>query len=308
MARRSPEGISVVEILYVKKMKSDRLITLLTFVVVLVLSGSRNGCAQGTAGAGPVIIEDEAVYGNLERGARQLVDDGKTTAFVTLAGELARTQCSVTLPKAQTKVQPDTHIYTQCRKGVLVVGTLYKCSHCPNDHLRAASGFVIAEDGIAVTSYHIFRGDATDEKTDLTVVAMDTEGTVYAVTEVLAASLNDDVAIFRIDTRGKKLPALPLGPDAVPGDGANVIGHPHNMFYSFTQGTVSRWYRRNGGEKMSVTADFSQGSSGGPVLDNKGNIIGIVSATRSLYNGDNHVQMVSREAIPVRALRALIGK
>jgi serine protease Do len=276
---------------------------------MLVFPDSRATYAQGTAEAGvPVIIEDEAVYGNLERGARQLVDDGKTTAFVTLAEELTRTRCSVMLPKAQTKAQPDTRLYTQCRKGVLVVGTLYKCSHCPNDHLRAASGFVIAEDGIAVTSYHIFRGDATDEKTDLTVVAMDTEGTVYAVTEVLAASLSDDVAIFRVDTRGKKLPALPLGPDAVPGDDANVIGHPHNMFYSFTQGSVSRWYRRNGGEKMSVTADFSQGSSGGPVLDDKGNVIGIVSATRSLYNGDNHVQMVSREAIPVRALRALLGK
>lgn len=288
-------------------MKVYRRITRLIFVMVLVFPVSRSVHAQGTVAAAPV-IEDEAVYGTLERGARQLVDEGRTTPFVTLAEELNRTQCAVTLPRQQTKALPDTRIYAQCRKGVLVVGTLYKCSHCPNDHLRAASGFVIAEEGIAVTSYHIFRGDAADEKTDLTVVVMDTEGAVYAVTEVLAASLADDVAIFKIDTRGKTLPALPLGPDAAPGDDANVIGHPHNMFYSFTQGRVSRWYRRNGGEKMSVTADFSQGSSGGPVLDGNGNVIGIVSATRSLYNGDNHVQMVSREAIPVRALRALITK
>lgn len=309
MARRSPEGISVVDIIEVKKMKVYRHITLFIFVMVFVLPVGRIVRAQGTAGMdGVSVIEDEAVYGSLERGARRLVDEGKTTAFVTLAEELGRTQCAVTLPRPQAKALPDTRIYAQCRKGVLVVGTLYKCSHCPNDHLRAASGFVIAEEGIAVTSYHIFRGDATDEKTDLTVVVMDTEGTVYAVTEVLAASLADDVAIFKIDTRGNKLPVLPLGPDAAPGDDANVIGHPHNMFYSFTQGTVSRWYRRNGGEKMSVTADFSQGSSGGPVLDDKGNVIGIVSATRSLYNGDNHVQMVSREAIPVRALRALITR
>lgn len=306
MARRSPKGISVVEIIEVKKMKIYRCITLLIFVMVLVVPVSRIAHAQGAVGAS--VIDDEAVYSSLERGARQLVDEGKTAAFVTLVEELSRTQCSVTLPKARVKALPNTRLYAQSRNGVLVVGTLYKCSHCPNDHLRAASGFVIAEEGIAVTSYHIFRGDATDEKTDLTVVVMDTEGTVYAVTEVLAASLADDVAIFKIDTRGKKLPALPLGPDAAPGDEANVIGHPHSMFYSFTHGAVSRWYRRDGGEKMSVTADFSQGSSGGPVLDDKGNVIGIVSATRSLYNGDNHVQMVSREAIPVRALRALMKK
>jgi serine protease Do len=310
MARRSPEGISVVDIeIEVKKMKVYRRITLLIFVMVLVIPASRIVRAQGTVEtAGGLVIDDESVYGSLERGARRLVDEGKTTPFVTLAEELGRTRCTVTLPKPQAKAMPDTRIYAQSRKGVLVVGTLYKCSHCPNDHLRAASGFVIAEEGVAVTSYHIFRGDATDEKTDLTVVVMDTDGTVYAVTEVLAASLADDIAVFKIDTQGKKLPVLPVGPDAAPGDDANVIGHPHNMFYSFTQGTVSRLYRRNGGDKMSVTADFSQGSSGGPVLDDKGNVIGIVSATRSLYNGDNHVQMVSREAIPVRALRALIAK
>lgn len=293
----------------VKKMKVYRRIALLIFVMVFVFPAGRVVRAQGTIGtAGGPVIDDESVYGNLERGARQIVDNGKTTAFVTLAEELSRTRCAVALPKPQAKIMPDTRIYAQCRTGVLVVGTLYKCSHCPNDHLRAASGFVIAEEGVAVTSYHIFRGDATDEKTDLTVVVMDTEGTVYAVTEVLAASQADDIAVFKIDTQGKKLPVLPLGPDAAPGDDANVIGHPHNMFYSFTQGTVSRVYRRNGGDKMSVTADFSQGSSGGPVLDDKGNVIGIVSATRSLYNGDNNVQMVSRETIPVRALRALITK
>ncbi|MBT1709031.1 S1C family serine protease [Fulvivirgaceae bacterium PWU5] len=310
MARRSPEGISVVDIeIEVKKMKVYRRITLLIFVMVLVIPAYRIVRAQGTVEtAGGLVIDDEFVYGSLERGARRLVDEGKTTAFVTLAEELNRTRCTVALPKSRAKAMPDTHIYAQCRKGVLVVGTLYKCSHCPNDHLRAASGFVIAEEGVAVTSYHIFRGDATDEKTDVTVVVMDTDGTVYAVTEVLAASLADDIAVFKIDTQGKKLPVLPLGSDAAPGDDANVIGHPHNMFYSFTQGTVSRWYRRNGGDKMSVTADFSQGSSGGPVLDDKGNVIGIVSATRSLYNGDNNVQMVSRETIPVRALRALTTK
>jgi S1-C subfamily serine protease len=294
---------------YVKMMKFYKHTVRLVFTAVILTLGAEVRAQSTTEAAGSSsVIEDETIYGTLEHGARQLFNEGKTTAFTTLAEQLSRTQYAVSLPKPQVNVLLTPKIYAQCRKSVLIVGTLFKCSHCPNDHLRAASGFVISADGVAVTSYHIFRGDATDEKTDLTVVVMDTEGNVYAVSEVLAASMTDDIAVFKIDTQGKKLPMLPLGPDALPGEDANVIGHPHNMYYSFTRGTVSRMYRRDGGDKMSITADFSQGSSGGPVLDNKGNIIGIVSATRSLYNGDNHVQMVSRETIPVRALRALITK
>lgn len=254
------------------------------------------------------VIEDEAIYTRLETEGRKLIDAQQIVPMSKLASQLSNTRCSATLIKPSGKSITNAELYETNKRGVLVVGTLYKCSHCPNDHLRAATGFVIDEQGLAVTSYHIFRGQATDEATDITVVVMDIAGNVYPVTEVLAASFQDDVAIFRIDTKGKKLHALPLATAARAGDDANVIGHPHNMYYSFTTGTVSRLYKREGGDKMSVTADFSQGSSGGPVFDNKGNVIGIVSATRSLYNTAQHLQMVSREAIPVSAIYTLLKK
>ena len=254
------------------------------------------------------IIEDEVIYNRLETEGRKLIDNQQIVPMSKLASQLSNTQCSATLIKPSGKSMTDAELYAKNKSGVLVVGTLYKCSHCPNDHLRAATGFVIDESGLAATSYHIFRGQATDEATDITVVVMDIQGNVYPITEVLAASLQDDVAIFRINTNGKKMHALPLATTARAGDDANVIGHPHNMYYSFTTGTVSRLYKREGGDKMSVTADFSQGSSGGPVFDDKGNVIGIVSATRSLYNTAQHLQMVSREAIPVSAIYTLLKK
>jgi serine protease Do len=254
------------------------------------------------------VVEDEAIYTRLETEGRKLIDNQQIVPMSKLASQLTNTQCQAALVKPSGKCITDADLYARCKSGVLVVGTLYKCSHCPNDHLRAATGFVIDESGIAITSYHIFRGQATDEATDITVVVMDIAGNVYPITEVLAASLKDDVAIFRINTNRKKMYALPLATAARAGDDANVIGHPHNMYYSFTTGTVSRLYKREGGDKMSVTADFSQGSSGGPVLDDKGNVIGIVSATRSLYNTAQHLQMVSREAIPVSAIYTLLKK
>jgi serine protease Do len=251
-------------------------------------------------------MTDDQIYQTLETESRRLLNAKQTTAFTQLAEQLDKTHCQVKLPKASQKPLPDAQLFEQCRKSVLIIGTLYKCPTCPNDHVRPASGFVISEEGIGVTSYHLFRGHATNEDTDLALTVMDADGHVYPIKEVLAASLINDVAIFRFDTGGRKLPALSLGADARVGDDAKVIGHPHSMFYSFTRGVVSRYYEREEGNKMSVTADFSQGSSGGPILNNKGQVIGVVSATRSLYNTDQNLQMVSREAIPVKAIRELI--
>lgn len=272
-------------------------------VTLFILTGSAfaqtstYAFSQGT-------IEDEKVYGQLESGARKLMDNQKIPALNVLEEQLQRVSCRVDL-KPHRSQKNYTNVYEHCRKSVLIVGTLYKCPNCPNDHARSASGFVISEEGIAVTSYHIFRSNQSNHDTDLAHVVMDVDGNVYPIVEVLAASLKDDIAIFRIDGGGKKFVPMPLA-EPVVGEEASIISHPHSMYYSFTKGNVSRLYARDGGEKMSVTADFAQGSSGGPVINNHGEVIGVVSASRALYHSDQNVQMVSKEAIPTARIRALI--
>ncbi|WP_224996340.1 serine protease [Cesiribacter sp. SM1] len=252
------------------------------------------------------LIKDDQLYLQLETSARNLVDQQLTTELATLTGQLNNSQAKVAQARKRRKKINEDGVYEACKNSVLVIGTLYKCSRCPNDHIRAASGFVISDEGVGVTSYHIFQGNATDERADIAHVAMDYQGNVYPIKEVLAASKTDDIAIFRFDAGEERLQALPLGTGASIGSDVQVIGHPHSMFYSFTKGTVSRLYWREGGEKMSVTADFAQGSSGGPVLNNKGEVVGVVSATLSLYNTDNNLQMVSKETIPVKAILSLL--
>jgi serine protease Do len=252
------------------------------------------------------IIKDDQLYLQLEKSARKLVDQHLTTNLATLTEQLNNSQTKVIQTRQRRKKLHEDEVYEACKNSVLVIGTLYKCSRCPNDHIRAASGFIVSEEGVGVTSYHIFQGDATDERADIAHVAMDYHGNVFPITEVLAASKTDDLAVFRFDARGEKLRALTLGKGASVGSDVQVIGHPHSMFYSFTKGTVSRLYWREGGEKMSITADFAQGSSGGPVLNKWGEVVGVVSATLSLYNTDNNLQMVSKETIPVKAIQSLL--
>lgn len=66
--------------------------------------------------------------------------------------------------------------------------------------------------------------------------------------------------------------------------------------------------------RMEITAEYGAGSSGGPVLDNCGNLVGIIATTYTIYlsqqDGDRKTsgqpQMVVRGTVPVKALAELI--
>jgi S1-C subfamily serine protease len=63
-----------------------------------------------------------------------------------------------------------------------------------------------------------------------------------------------------------------------------------------------------------VTADYAKGSSGGPVVNEAGKVVGMVSNTQSIYygprgkDGDQQgpLQMVVKNCVPVKAVRVMI--
>lgn len=249
------------------------------------------------------LINDKSMYKSFCNSLRELYDNKKCVDLKILTEQLNNSYTDLDI-KSCTKKTVD-NIYKDCKKSVLILGRLFQTDNSEKDKLYIATGFVIGEDGICVTNHHVF--EQHKQINEIGMAVMDYEGNVYNVTEVLAASENDDVAIFKIDNKGKKLHSLHLGDNSSVGESIHVISHPRQMFYNYTKGIVSRYYfyEKEHSKRMSITADFAVGSSGGPVLNDKGEVVGVVSSTFPIPNS-KMVQMVVKEIIPVNSLRKLI--
>jgi S1-C subfamily serine protease len=93
-----------------------------------------------------------------------------------------------------------------------------------------------------------------------------------------------DLALLRVPHPPPGLVPLPGAriEDVLPGDDVAVIGHPHGLLWTLTQGIVSSVRRRYPmgsalGTVVQTQAPVGEGSSGGPVLDAHGRFVGLVS-------------------------------
>ena len=135
------------------------------------------------------------------------------------------------------------------------------------------SGFVVRE-GLIATCEHVLEGMVSG-----TVESVLNE-TKYPITDVVAVSKKYDLAIVRVE--GFTAPPLPLGDsDTVQvGDTVFVTGNPKKHEGTFSIGNISaiRMDDEDQSASVQITASVSLGSSGGPVLNEKGKIISIVTA------------------------------
>jgi serine protease Do len=168
-----------------------------------------------------------------------------------------------------------------------------------------------------VTNHHVLA-----DKTAGELGVMTFDGTVYPVLEVLAADREGDAAILRIDPGGAALSALPLSAGVRTGNNIRVVGHPDGRFYSLTEGIVSRVFveptsdERGTRTWLTVTADYGGGSSGAPVLNEAGEVVGMVSSTAALLadavegaeSGAADVQMVFRDCASVETIGGLFRR
>lgn len=223
------------------------------------------------------------------------------------------------LAKAAKKILSPSDMYVQIKRATVITACAYLCPRCSNTHLSESSGYLIDSRGIMVTNYHVTAQYAfmKDGNKPVGFFARLSDGRTYAVKAVLAASKKNDLAILQLEANGESnLPALPLASAAKVGDHVYVVGHPKGMHYFFSQGDVTNKYFENAGdsgnkflrEMMTISADYATGSSGGPVVDVFGNVVGTVSNTNMLMHSEQNpsVQMVLKNTVPVESLWKLV--
>ncbi|MGJ8654926.1 MAG: S1 family peptidase [Akkermansiaceae bacterium] len=275
-------------------------------VTISCLSSERGNAA-------PPIIDDAALIKGLDDKIGKLTVKHKEMSSKVLTAQYERKSTVLTLPEINKKDLED--IYASSVESVGIITSVYKCTKCPHWHRSGcASCWVLTEDGVMVTNFHVFR-----DKDVAGFGVLMSDGTVSPVVEVLATDKEHDILIFRVATRKEKYRPLALGDAQKVGGNAHIIAHPDSRFFTYTAGQVSRYYMSRSKKKsywMGVTAEYARGSSGGPVMDDAGNVIGMVASTNSIYypskdpkkNPRGNFQMLIRNCVPVDAIRKMITK
>ncbi|HSY21133.1 MAG TPA: trypsin-like peptidase domain-containing protein [Polyangiaceae bacterium] len=155
------------------------------------------------------------------------------------------------------------------------------------------TGFLVKSDGWIATNMHVVVGGPKVRVTLRDSRELD-------VVEVLAASPEYDLALLRVEAHG--LPALALGDsDAMrPGDPVVAIGNPLGLEDTVSNGLVSARRKVDGGaEVLQISAPIAPGSSGGPIFNEKGEVIGIATA---IVQGGQNINF----GVPARYLAPMI--
>ncbi|MDF1875656.1 trypsin-like peptidase domain-containing protein [Sulfurimonas sp. SAG-AH-194-I05] len=129
------------------------------------------------------------------------------------------------------------------------------------------TGFII--DGLIVTNSHVVSG--------LREVVVSAKKIPRTLAQVIYDDPYFDLAFIRLNSLKNPKNTLKLSTDTVSdGDTTIAIGHPYGLNYSVTEGIVSRASRlQDDLEYIQIDAAINPGNSGGPLLNAKGNVIGV---------------------------------
>ena len=135
------------------------------------------------------------------------------------------------------------------------------------------TGFIVRRDGWIATNRHVIV-----EQRALTVT-IPGRGELPVV-DVVVVDADHDIAIIRVEADG--LPVLPLGNSGRvrPGDPVVAIGHPLGYEDTISNGLVSAVRQVDASLTIfQISAPIAPGSSGGPLIDDQGQVIGVSTAT-----------------------------
>ncbi len=167
-----------------------------------------------------------------------------------------------------------------------------------SDGMSCGTGCIIDKNGTILTSAHVV------DVGNSVVVTM-SNGQNYNAKVIKKLGENKDIALLKIDVP-TELKTVKLGDSEKIKVGQKVlaIGNPFGFNGTLTQGIISRIdYTKN---RIQTDAAINPGSSGGPLLNKNGEIIGI---NQAIYNPDNNISNIGIGfAIPINLVKEYLSE
>jgi hypothetical protein len=226
----------------------------------------------------------------MSRGRRHPIRTATLLAGLVLATAPAAAQQGAARSATPGQTVTPREIAANAHAALLMIRAL----DANGDTLGLGTGFLVSADGRFVTNYHVIQQAA-----QLRVKLLDGAG--YRYVALIAADPASDLALMQIPG-ASRLPAMRVGSDAQMevGDRVFVMGNPLGMGGTFTDGMVSGKRPLEGVSMLQISAPISSGSSGGPVMNERGEVIGV--ATMMVMGGQN-----LNMAVPVRYLAPMLA-
>ncbi|RFM35047.1 S1C family serine protease [Chitinophaga silvisoli] len=171
--------------------------------------------------------------------------------------------------KKLTHTEPDipvSELYKRVKQGVFLVYVL------GNNTDAIGSGFFLDKKGVAISNYHVF------ENAQKGIVILD-NGEKEMITKIIYTNKELDYVIFKVGL-GDDEKYFPLNisnrlPDI--GESCFAIGNPKGLSQTLSIGNISGYRNNNNQHYIQTTAEITHGSSGGPLFDKHGDVIGITT-------------------------------
>lgn len=178
--------------------------------------------------------------------------------------ELKEKELQILNKQLNDKPKELSEIYKSVKKAVYLVYTKNENSY------SQGSAFVISSSGLTISNYHVFE-NASD------AILYNGQEKEFMITEILDYNKEKDYIIFKIGTTSNNLPTLKIA-NFTPEIGAEcfAIGNPKGLTQTLSKGLISSI--RDDGKMLQTTAEITNGSSGGPLFNNYGEVIGITTS------------------------------
>jgi hypothetical protein len=165
------------------------------------------------------------------------------------------------------------------------------------------TGVIVRPNGVILTAYHAVK-DAREVQVRLRT------GEVYDQVVLIGTDERRDVAALRISAAS--LPTLPLGmgAEAKPGEAAYVVSNSNGLGWSASKGIMAALRLADeipgagqGFRVLQFTAPVSGGASGGPLVDSRGALLGII--TKGIAKGPGGAEPGAGFAVPIESVIGL---